>query len=84
MDFAAGPMDLSQDTVMAHVQAAASAVTAYYGRFPVARARVLIVPVADREGIVQGTTWGDMAAFRDSRASASVSTPRRMISPTTG
>ncbi len=63
VDFAAGPMDLSQDTVMAHVQAAVSAIVAYYGRFPVARARVLIVPVADREGIVQGTTWGDMAGW---------------------
>jgi hypothetical protein len=63
VDFAAGPMDLSQDTVMAHVEAAVSAIVAYYGRLPVARARVLIVPVADREGIVQGTTWGDMAGW---------------------
>ncbi len=39
------------------------AITAYYGRFPVERARILIVPVPDRSGIVQGTTWGDMAGF---------------------
>src|SRR5579859_3713846 len=63
VDFAAGPMDLSQDTVMAHVQAAVSAIVAYYGRLPVARARVLIVPVPDQSGIVQGTTWGDMAGW---------------------
>jgi len=63
VDFAAGPLDLSQDAVVAHVQAAASAIVAYYGRFPVARARVLIVPVPDRDGIVQGTTWGDMAGY---------------------
>ncbi len=63
VDFAAGAMDLSQDAVFAHVQAAASAITTYYGRFPVARARVLIVPVPDRGGIVQGTTWGDMAGW---------------------
>jgi hypothetical protein len=63
VDFAAGPMDLSQDVVMAHVKAAVSAIVAYYGRFPVARARVLVVPVPDRDGIVQGTTWGDMAGW---------------------
>ena len=63
VDFAAGPLDLSQDAVLAHVQAAASAITTYYGRFPVERARILIVPVPDRSGIVQGTTWGDMAGF---------------------
>ncbi|MGC1449452.1 MAG: hypothetical protein WA830_05380 [Candidatus Sulfotelmatobacter sp.] len=63
VDIAAGHLDLSQDAILAHVQEAASAVTAYYGRFPVDRARVLIVPVADRRGIVQGTTWGDMAGF---------------------
>jgi hypothetical protein len=63
VDFAAGAMDLSQDTIFAHVQAATSAIVAYYGRFPVARARVLIVPVPDQSGIVQGTTWGDMAGW---------------------
>jgi hypothetical protein len=63
VDFAAGPLDLSQDAVMAHVQAAVSAIVAYYGRFPVARARVLVVPVPDRSGILQGTTWGDVAGW---------------------
>ena len=63
VDFAAGLLDLSQETIIAHVQSAASAITAYYGRFPVDHARVLIVPVPDRRGIVQGTTWGDMAGF---------------------
>jgi hypothetical protein len=63
IDFAAGPLDLSQDALFEHVRAAASAITTYYGRFPVERARILIVPVADRSGIVQGTTWGDMAGW---------------------
>jgi hypothetical protein len=63
VDFAEGAMDLSRDAVFAHVQAAAAAITSYYGRFPVARVRVLIVPVPDRGGIVQGTTWGDMAGW---------------------
>ena len=60
VDFAAGPLDLSEDTVVAHVQAAASAIVAYYGRFPVDRARVLIVPVPDGRGICRGrrgATW---------------------------
>src|ERR1700749_2216628 len=48
VDFAAGAMDLPVDTLMQHVQAAASAVATYYGRFPVPRARVLIIPVADK------------------------------------
>jgi hypothetical protein len=63
VDFAEGPLDLSQEAVLAHIRAAAAAVTAYYGRFPVAQDRILIVPSADRHGIGNGTTWGDMAGF---------------------
>jgi hypothetical protein len=64
VDFATGKLDLPIDTILHHVQAAASAVTSYYGRFPVTRARVLLVPVAGRDGILQGTTWGDMGEFQ--------------------
>lgn len=63
VDFAAGALDLSQEAVLAHVQAAANAVVAYFGRFPVARDRILIVPDADGHGIGHGTTWGDMAGY---------------------
>jgi len=63
VDFAPGKLDLASDVILRHVQAAASAVTAYYGRFPVSRARVLIVPVEGRRGILQGTTWGDVGGF---------------------
>ncbi len=63
VDFAPGDLDLPTAKVLAWVQNAAQAVTVYYGQFPVSRARVLIVPVADRGGIVQGTTWGDMRGF---------------------
>lgn len=59
LDFAAGDLDLSQDTLATHIQAAANAVSTYYGRFPVTRARILIVPSPGRNG-VEGTTWGDM------------------------
>jgi hypothetical protein len=63
IDFAAGPLDLSQNAILAHIQMAAKAVVAYYGHFPVPRDRILIVPVPDRDGIGHGTTWGDMAGF---------------------
>jgi len=63
VDFAEGPLDLSQEAIFAHIRAAAGAVTAYYGRFPVAGDRILIVPSADRHGIGNGTTWGNMAGF---------------------
>ena len=64
VDLARGAMDLPVDTVIAHIQAAISAVTTYYGRFPVAKARILVIPVEDRHGILQGTTWGDMGSFQ--------------------
>jgi hypothetical protein len=64
VDFVSGEMDLPVDTVLAHVQAAASAVTTYFGRFPVNRARILIIPVPGKSGILQGTTWGDMSGFQ--------------------
>ncbi len=60
VDFTPGALDLGIEPILAHVQAAASAVATYYGRFPVAKARVLIVPVEGRSGILQGTTWPGM------------------------
>jgi hypothetical protein len=63
VDFASGSLDLSQDQVMPWVQRAARAVTVYFGKFPVARARVLIVPDSGERGIMQGTTWGDMRGW---------------------
>ena len=64
VDFAAGELDLPVKEILAHVQAAASAVSTYYGRLPVARARLLLVPVAGRSGIMQGTTWPGMNGFQ--------------------
>jgi len=63
VDIAEGPLDLPVSTVLAHIQAAANAVTAYYGRFPVDRARILVLPVAGGRGVMQGTTWGDMRGW---------------------
>jgi len=63
VDFAAGALDLSQEQVMPWVQRAVRAVTVYYGKFPVTRARILIVPAPGERGIMQGTTWGDMRGW---------------------
>ncbi|HVN93135.1 MAG TPA: hypothetical protein VMT38_05545 [Terracidiphilus sp.] len=60
VDFADGPLDLGRQAIVARIATAASAVATYYGRFPLASARILIIPVAGRHGILQGTTWGDM------------------------
>ena len=60
VDFAAGALDLTPAQIMPWVVRATNAVDLYYGRFPVKRARILIVPGADDAGVMQGTTWGDM------------------------
>ena len=63
VDFAEGPTDLPVDQILPWVRRAAEAVVTYYGRFPVPRARIIIVPVAGRHSIMGGTTWGDMNGF---------------------
>jgi hypothetical protein len=63
VDFATGALDLSDDTVMKRIETAAHAVATYYGNFPVPRTRIFVVPVADRSGVVQGTTWGDVGGW---------------------
>lgn len=57
VDFSSGALDLSTDTILQHIQRAGAAILAYYGGFPVARDRMLVVPVAGKSGIFGGTTW---------------------------
>ena len=64
VDFAPGPFDLDREDILKWVEGSAQAVTIYYGRFPVSRARILIVPVGGERGVVQGTTWGDRDGFQ--------------------
>lgn len=64
VDFAPGPLDLGVDPILQHIQLAASAIVAYYGRLPASRVRILVVPVANRGGDPQGTTWGDVDGFQ--------------------
>jgi hypothetical protein len=63
IDFADGTLDLPRSQFVEHIQNAARAVIIYYGRFPVPRARILVIPVSGRHGVLQGTTWGDMGGF---------------------
>jgi hypothetical protein len=64
VDLAAGALDLPADTVLDHVHKAASAIVAYYGRLPIPRDRMLIVPVAGRSGVFNGTTWPHHGEFQ--------------------
>ena len=56
--FAPGEIDVPQASIEAWISTAAKAVAAYFGRFPVAQARILIRPGEDRRGISNGTTYG--------------------------
>ncbi len=55
--FAPGDLVLPKPRILARIGEAASAVSTYYGRFPVASVRFLVVPV-DGERVRGGTTWG--------------------------
>jgi hypothetical protein len=63
VDFAEGALDLPSDVLLAHIKTAMTAVTAYYGRFPVARARILVVPVSESGDEIGGTTWPGRDGF---------------------
>jgi hypothetical protein len=63
VDFASGNLDVDSTTILRWIQNAAHAVTVFYGRFPVQRARVLIVPVSSEQSSIHGTTWGNVEGF---------------------
>lgn len=63
VDFGEGSLDLGTDAVAGRVKDAAKAVAVFYGRFPVTRARVLIIPAEGRAGVFRGTTWGGMRGW---------------------
>jgi hypothetical protein len=63
VDFAAGDLDLSQAQILSWVQTSARSVAMFYGRFPVARDRVLISPIIGDSDSIHGTTWGGFGGF---------------------
>jgi hypothetical protein len=64
VEFAKGPLDLPVDTILGHIHKGADALVDYYGRFPIARARMLVVPVAGKSGVFHGTTWPHRGEFQ--------------------
>jgi hypothetical protein len=61
--FASGKIDLARDKVLAWVTDAANSVSAYFGRFPVSHARIVIRPAEGRSGVFRGMTWGQRGAL---------------------
>ncbi len=55
--FAPGRLALGRDKILKWIERSARAVEIYYKRFPVKKARLLIVPVAGR-GVKGGQAWG--------------------------
>ena len=61
--FAPGKINLPQSKVLAWISSAANSVSAYYGRFPVPHARIMVRPVEGRSGVFNGTTYGYQGGF---------------------
>ena len=55
--FAPGHIALPKATLIEWVKRSATAVSTYYGKFPVKSPRILMVP-NDGRGVQGGTTWG--------------------------
>ena len=56
-----GPLTVSRDELRDWIEAAANAVSRYYGRFPVNQIRLRLVP--DKGKSIHGTTWGGATPF---------------------
>ncbi len=63
IDIGEGPLELPRNEVVQRIRTAADHVARFYGRFPVSRVRILVVPVSGRHGVLQGTTWGDKSGL---------------------
>jgi len=63
IDFAGVEPDIPKACIVAKIGKAARAVAAYYGKFPVSFARILIVVAAGEHGVLRGTTWGNKDGF---------------------
>lgn len=63
IEFGPGDLDLGQDAIVRWIQTEGQAIATYYAKFPVARARILVVPITGERGVLTGTTWGDVGGF---------------------
>jgi hypothetical protein len=59
VNVSAARTDLPASQILDWVERAARAVSIYYGRFPVAAAKVLVIPVRARSGVFGGTSYGE-------------------------
>jgi len=58
-----GPCDLSTEDLVQWVTEAARAVTSYFGKFPVDRARIEIRILEGKRGVLRGTSFGENGAL---------------------
>ena len=63
IDFSPGKVDLPEADVVQWITNAARAVSAYYGKYPMPRERILVIFVDNRSGVGGGTTWGGVGGF---------------------
>ncbi len=78
VNFGPGTFDIGRDAVLGWITNAANAVTEYYGRFPVAQARLIVRPAEGRSGVFRGTTFGGRrGAF--TRISVGQATSRKQL-----
>jgi len=64
VDLIPGTLDVQPSQIISWIERAARAVTVYYGRFPVQRVRVRVVPDSANGGSIHGTTWGNVGGFQ--------------------
>jgi hypothetical protein len=57
--FTSGGLDIATPRVILWISSAVRAVANYYGRFPIRHAKVRIIPVVGRRGVLYGHTWAD-------------------------
>jgi hypothetical protein len=60
--FGGGEFDLAKSDLLDWVNRSAMAVARYFGRFPLPKARLLILAREGRQGVSGGRTWGDHGA----------------------
>lgn len=63
IEFRGSTPDLPRTAIEEHIRRAAEAVSVYYGRFPVAAARIVVLISNGSDSMLQGTTWGDRDGF---------------------
>ncbi|AXC12617.1 hypothetical protein ACPOL_3326 [Acidisarcina polymorpha] len=64
VDLVPGNMDVQPSQLLSWIERGARAVTVYYGRFPVQRVCVQVIPDSGQENSIHGTTWRNVGGFQ--------------------